>query len=1350
MEFNLPLKKDDLLKEVDGCYCVKTVVALRDLTKVFDDNRQALQIKKSAFILDHFDDFFAVLVHSKNIEESIIMRAFDRLYKSTEVFVKDLETHDFSQDKKEILCKVKMHAYLLSNFMNFLEDHTLKSNNQFGDRGTGKKKKTDQKSEARKEWEFKRNKILLIIHNWLQLPLNELWDPPIVEQSFVMLLADICYKIIEFDKDRSDKQIKQIVWQILGNLVKNYSHAVSCKIKIIQLVKMYDNLVASLAQGVVSMVTEHQGQSFITEILYEIEQVNFEESEARNIASFLSTIAATKPELFLSDTDDIMDHVFGFLDNESYIMRICSIDIIESVLINCLSRENLIKKRRELRDECFQFLYTHKLDCNSFVRSKVFQVWQKLLSSQAVPIQQIVPLAKAVTPHLLEVGAIMRKQALQVIRHLLECNPFTFKFDKPQLIDNRKNFEQQLRELQANFVTESASGDDERIELWKQLAPEIKKAIKRSFEDDNEDKEDSDLSDDDQDDGDEDVDIDKEWESIRSLIVDRKFLAAVKRLKIILKKVNLASDSCDIEIDGREDCFLLFLAHIFLKSQSDNTSKDKFDSAQWKKRKQAVNYLKQTLNIYESMITFITELEAAIPIVKQMLNAAAPGVAIEACALLGKAYKFNISGAEEAFHAALLQAFSRDESVKRNVAEVYKEIYFKSQDNIPSRQRAMISVNGLINLLKTLKPGQSPALEQLVGEWCDNKDLDEDSWQIMWEKYSFKTSSVTVIESRCAIILLKMVAAKNPKLILKNLNICIKIAFQTHDDILLARDTCKAISMIKHENTENSKKEPLKFENDHELFQAISYLLINKFDSVSPMTYASFATEAINVIYQFANTPDIIMKEILSELSAEPTIENDVPESHLAKFLYVIGHVAVRHMVHLDVEIYNELKRRNAIRDAVKGKKKNILNNTNKNNSISSSPGSVQSSARKARQSINVNRRNTTASEETEEDILSGATADDNDAEAINDALDNNVVNESGLLAEYVPLIEQVCQNPEKYNNRYIQVWGVLALTKMMTVSSKFCQDHLQLLMTILERSTYPEIRSNILIGLSDLMIRFTNDIDPWTSHMYTRLFDQDVGVRRTAVRILSSLVKREMIRAKGQMSEMALCIIDQDEQIRNDAQLLFKELSKKPNVLCNILPDILSKFSSADEEKISEEDSQTIFKFIFSLFSKEREMESVLDKICFRFKDVTTERQSRILTYCLSLLQLNKKGIAHLTRNLSLFKDKLQNKHVYLALREVIEQAKKKADVREACVILEQEIEKLMDDSNSNNHPNTQNQNKENENPPENLTNNTVNVNTTINNRKNTNSDREVMPPPEISPPKRRSARQSTKRKIQ
>lgn len=85
-------------------------------------------------------------------------------------------------------------------------------------------------------------------------------------------------------------------------------------------------------------------------------------------------------------------------------------------------------------------------------------------------------------------------------------------------------------------------------------------------------------------------------------------------------------------------------------------------------------------------------------------------------------------------------------------------------------------------------------------------------------------------------------------------------------------------------------------------------------------------------------------------------------------------------------------------------------------------------------------------------------------------------------------MILEVCQHQEKYTDEYVQAHGVLALSKLMTISSNFCEANLQLFVTILERSRYSQIRANILIGLADLMTRFPNQIEPWTSHIYGRL----------------------------------------------------------------------------------------------------------------------------------------------------------------------------------------------------------------------------------------------------------------------
>jgi len=53
--------------------------------------------------------------------------------------------------------------------------------------------------------------------------------------------------------------------------------------------------------------------------------------------------------------------------------------------------------------------------------------------------------------------------------------------------------------------------------------------------------------------------------------------------------------------------------------------------------------------------------------------------------------------------------------------------------------------------------------------------------------------------------------------------------------------------------------------------------------------------------------------------------------------------------------------------------------------------------------------------------------------------------------------------------------------------SSEFCEKHLQLLFTILEKSSNAVVRANAVIVLGDLMFRYPNLIEPWTSYIYAR-----------------------------------------------------------------------------------------------------------------------------------------------------------------------------------------------------------------------------------------------------------------------
>ena len=65
----------------------------------------------------------------------------------------------------------------------------------------------------------------------------------------------------------------------------------------------------------------------------------------------------------------------------------------------------------------------------------------------------------------------------------------------------------------------------------------------------------------------------------------------------------------------------------------------------------------------------------------------------------------------------------------------------------------------------------------------------------------------------------------------------------------------------------------------------------------------------------------------------------------LRNYLSVVGHVAIRQMVHLDTSVYKEMKRRNALRDSKKAAAANETLNQTKNVSRRTSNISMSSTA---------------------------------------------------------------------------------------------------------------------------------------------------------------------------------------------------------------------------------------------------------------------------------------------------------------------------------------------------------------------------------------------------------------------
>ncbi|XP_012269629.2 condensin complex subunit 1 isoform X1 [Athalia rosae] len=1329
LDFVIPSDKDDLLQPLAGKYCVKKLYQLREIEKSLADARTVLQEEGCTFILDHFDMYFSILVHGANLKVSVHTRAVDQIYKCLDIHVDevakafDKNKEPYPDDKLRFICTSKMLAYLLSQFIRHIEGIGIEEST-----GQGKRAKPNSKSEEEKEWYEKTDEILVLVYQWIQLPLEKLWQPPIADASFVMSIADMCYRILERCKTAKSKSMRESIFQILGTLVKRYNHGISCVVKIIQLVKICDGLAPHLATGIIQLIEETGSTGIIKEMLREIDRAAPEEGGTRNIANFLETVASLNPQFILPAITNMTDH----LANECYLMRNCVLGILGTIVKDILTSENLSNEQRMKRDECLDNLMEHILDSNAFVRAKALQVWQNLCAEGAVPLANQNVLLEATILRLDDKGASVRKYAFQLLKTLLQCNPFAGKFKQGELQQKLTDKKLKLKVLERKIVRCSEPKSKIRTKIWKSLVPAIRDAIQKTNVEEHLVNDPEEIS-----------DLDTAFENVRYLLLEEKVHESIKLLLKITSKLP-GNDAIDKMIAEEQEQYIMSLLHkIFIESQeaggataeqsNSNGDDDEPNEREKNRRKLQEEYeAEQRLFEYtESCTTFSGKLVEAVPIAEAKLNSVVASDAIEACSFLGVAYQFDVQGAKSAIRKALCQVFSRDVSVRENLAEVYRELFIGDNERYQSdRQKALSIVKALIKIVKTLEPGQSPALVKLLTTWLSSKVLGPDVFQVMWEQFSLKLPETSPGASRAALMLLTMVAETEPAIFTDNFDILVTVGLgpRAENDLLLARDTCRAMTKVQVQSADPLKP-PSRLSNDHQAFERLLLFLVGKFSDWDEPCYTTFSTEAINAIYHLADQPGLLMKDLLCKLIANfqpangATQKSQMSSTSLANLFHIVGHIAIREMIHLDTAVFKEMKRRNMVAEKLKTQKKTdsredtIVRTGNR--SICPSEVDTPSTASRMRRA-----KDTSTVEDNGEAALEGATADDADAEFIYNVLENEVVSGDGLLAKFVPLVLAVCQQPVQYPDEELQIAASLALSKMMTVSSSFCKEYLQLLVTIMERSPSPSNRANILIGMTDLMHRFPNEVEPWNGHIYGRLEDESPSVRRTCVKMLSNLILREMVRVKGQVAQLAVCLIDPEEVIRQEATQFFNELANKANALYNIMPDILSRLTNPDLN-LEEDKFRQIIKFILSLIQKEKQVDTIIEKICIRFKLAVNERQWRDLSYCLSQLKFNTKGIQRLIDNLNLIKDKIHHDPVLKVFQSIIDQAKKKTETKAVALELEERLERLLTCNND-----TGDSDKDEEREKEKGTKKGRRRRTEVE-KENINSDSEFMPPP-------------------
>ncbi|XP_039194642.1 condensin complex subunit 1 [Crotalus tigris] len=1279
-EFHLPLSPTDLLRSAGSLqYTVQEVLPLRELPRQLAVFRTAFQTQEALAILQHFDTLFSILHHFRTVDTAMKEDALELMMEvvtsQSSALTTILNDSDLTSSLRVLhLNALKMNCYILVRLVEAFEMESGKTN-LVGLDSKGKSKKNQTKGLA---WEEERQSIIQLFTQLLQLNLHLLWNRLVVEEEFVSLVTGCFYRILENPSISYQRHqpTRDAVIHLLGVALSRYDHMLSATLKVTQMLQHFEHLASVFVEAVTVWIKEYGMKSIVGEILREIGQKCPQElardaSGMKGYAAFLTELTERTPAIVLANMSVLLHH----LDGESYGMRNAILAAMAEMLLQVLNGEQLEESARNTRDQFLDTLQAHTCDINSFVRSRVLQLFTRIVQQKALPLTRFQAVMCLAVGRLQDKAVTVVKNAIQLLSAFLSNNPFSCKLSCSDLTELLEKEKQKLQEMKKRGTTLEVVISPE--EEWEAMQPELQATLKNCL--DSEEEHETNETNDPAQLINNIVQLLRKSNYKDAICLTRDSMRQFQGLEPFSGSPGAKEDEKNFILNVLRASYLDTKITVGVQESIDDitstgnekqTEEDLLPAA-LVKQEMLVQYLQDAYN-------FSAKITEALSMVSKLMYERSVSVIQEAIEFFVIVSQFGVPQAVLGVRRMLPLIWSKEPGVREAVLDAYRRLYL-NQNGDSERTRAQNLVHSLSLLMVDASLGTIKCLEEIISEFVQKDEIKPIVIQLLWEKFTEKLQC-SRLERHAAIILLGMMAQGKPEIVGSNLDLLISVGLdeRVHEDYHLAQEVCNAFSKIANSQKSDLGKNttPFRLPQSHLLFKHLHEAITVGFGH-SSAHWIPFTERAVALICQLAEGPEEICAQILQccsqqaleklqefstaaeaefgcssdEATDDSSMIDIIVLTHLVS---LAGDVALQQLAHLELSVSNELRRRRVL-------------------------GEERDAKEQAASTVKFRNSKCTGSDTTvEEDLgLVGASAEDTETELIHTICETELLDGKQLLSAFVPLVLKICNNPGLYSDPALSAAAALALGKFCMVSSEFCDSHLRLFFTMMEKATLSSVRANLIIAAGDLAIRFPNLIDPWTPHLYARLRDPCQHVRRTAAMVMTHLILKDMVKVKGQVSEMAALLIDPEDEIVRLARNFFTELSNKDNAVYNLLPDIISRLSDADSG-IEEQPFHTIMRQLFSFITKDKQTESLVEKLCQRFRTARTERQHHDLAYCLTLLPLTERGLHKMQDNFDCFADKLQDLAVYNHFLAVLGRVRRAAAKPEMKALIEEFEQKL------------------------------------------------------------------------
>lgn len=895
--------------------------------------------------------------------------------------------------------------------------------------------------------------------------------------------------------------------------------------------------------------------------------------------------------------------------------------------IASVNTENQKAMLPRIRDQILDMIVERTHDVSPYTRAAVLKIWFSLLAADAIPVRRFASVTELAYDRLHDKAAAVRKAAVSLLVMLMDHNPYGASLDHlafaQQKILMESKFAERLAQMKAVYLANKVASAPKKVVVEKAEA---------------------------------------ETEPSVDAIVEPCTDAQAKEEK------QLAAEAEEEEEEENDDDEEFDMDEFVL-------TPDVMDDSEIQALKKGIEYCASALEMVSTLVQ-------AAPKVEAMLKSKSSLEVVEAIKFIARTVNFNVRGSLKSFTGALPLVFHTETSICDACISSFKNVFLVNGDVDAESSSALPPAEvakSLCHLLRTFGPNERASIEVIIKKLFTSGEIDgniaTELWRIVTEAENapmdaFEASHKTTTDLGVALNILTMIARNgdNVNTFQSKSHLAVHHGLSRRVFSTLDFSAMKATAMFLQECEPFHAKDIVSTSEStadkRKLFEEITKKLVgvaigNMCEEDDNFTRAWFPAceEAIQALYHIHPSADQVMGTVITSMYASFAMPREEGASsrtmcsnaRLSRFLFVLGQVAMNTLVFAD------------------------------------------KLAAQAKKFVLQNARDEAAKQRTTDDA--NANEDDAEMTAQVDAEHDNCFHYTteqslvlkNLLGQFHGMVALIVANQHgQFSSAVLRETSILALCKYMLVSSVICEKYLPLLFTALERESIEACRTTVMLAFGDLMMRFPNSLEAWTALMYARLSDEKVVVRYNALMVLTHLILNDMVKVKGQVAHVVMCLTDADIKIRDLAHVFFNKLAERSNnPVYNLLGDIIGVLSREKESSASTgevvqvaalsadslnyptrdlnaKEFQTTMHFLLSFVKKDKQADSMLERLLVRLSTAQSLRQRRSLAYCISELTVTDKGIKKIAEMLRTIKDALYDEEVFDYVLKTVRGAKK------------------------------------------------------------------------------------------